>query len=61
MKPWQSTKEEEAAIDNFLQSVPTEKMVLITYRELQVSLSLAHIDEHVIKMIAHDLGFKELK
>lgn len=58
MKPWTNPKEEESAINTFIQSLPNEEMVLITFKELESALSQANMDEFNIKMVAHVLGFR---
>ena len=61
MKPWNNPKEEESAIDTFIQSLPSEEMVLITYQELESVLFQIGFSDDVIKQAAAQLGFKEFK
>ena len=61
MKPWTNPKEEESAIDTFIQSLPNEEMVLITYKELESVLCQIGFSDDVIKQVAVQLGFREFK
>lgn len=59
MKPWTNPKEEESAIDTFIQSLPNEEMVLITFKELIEAMESQGISVPAIFNVAEKLGFNQ--
>lgn len=57
MKPWTNPKEEEAAIDSFVQSLPGSDSVLITYQDLVSAMESVNISPASIFEVAEKLGF----